>query len=680
MVYCKECQRSLKRWGSHKKSKIHNKNKTPTPKACVDFCKTHFGNRYNEMKRIIWEHITVEFSQVCYDVRHILSALDGHEPLPYLMGLIGDIQSGKTISLLIVAWYALFMSEKEYSVHILVYRLNSCKEDFLRKKDEGWLYDLVSNCVRRYVISEGDDIEMVGSIVSSFMFPGVEVELDTISGVRRVMSRVTSELGDLSSPCVPIIFWDEFHSSQTKGLTCDGGEFERLVEMARLRQVYLIGVSATWGRINLHTKYGQFSRGSPYICNIRPVHSSEFKYISPSCVELYYDNTFYNLSENEMASQAVSTDIKRCAGTGYKSLMITVTRLNNDQEDLVEYLKKRHPNIVVFTINQKTEGGISGAFDLHHAAIREAEGVVVVGDKSLQISVSVRPNSPIVDDSNRVLYGCTGMFMGCKGNTEAMLQSMRCTGIVPLDFIRPRVYLPDADSRDMLKHNINLNPKLNKAYLNTDHYIETEVDNSLYTGDRSHKIVVSTDDVNYIVFGTDKDKKADELREKLLNEGVIKRGNRVVIEEYTDDCTEITGATVDGWADFRSHFMEKGYTGEEDLLTFTKSEQIDLKKCFLFYKGKLNITEDGKGIQVPWDKRRYNILCKCWMLENGDLGYHKEFDSNSNDRRDGLYLLPMSGDSFKLKDCMLITKTNALETGDGSCQLKMPNGKYMYFS
>jgi hypothetical protein len=522
MVYhCKFCNANLKRQGSHLGSKKHKEKTKATlnahTKQLLDVISSNSCDHRDVIAQMSWWKIQQKYPELVHQITPILDKIrDGKTELGYLMGILGKVQSSKSLSICIIIWFTQFMCKYDFSISVVVFNLLNCKTDLEWKMDNYMFSDCIERAIDEYEHQHDEKYEFefktalnnwfsVGS--KSGKASNVEIYLGSAKRVGEMQKNVTDMMLKGKRNLVII---DEIHSIFTPANKKADKTLDTLRDWIMKEQVMVVGVSATWERVFLNEDFAEIGQKG-IICEITPHIPEGFRYMDIE--DIVYSNEASSGWSHDWVSRCVVSEMVRLESTEFIPMVYVMARFQEQQEQL-KTLLGNIDGVFPVVVNLKTS--LVSAFEEILSAVNSGGAaikcVVVIGEGSIGISVSIRPPKPI-QIGDKTLFALTALVSkksSKQENTENIIQSRgRILGLVPLNFPCAHIYTYNNAMIEGMKSNIKTNNIVNTLYKQPRTEVNIPTENPMYPNESDDVKCVYEEDqdgefIRKVFFGKDR--------------------------------------------------------------------------------------------------------------------------------------------------------------------------------
>lgn len=567
----------------------------------------------------LWNRILKAFPKTCESIRSCLVKTDRKEhPVEDNYDLIyGDVQSGKTRSIIILSWYCRYISVDIYPI-ILTINRGSVRDDMKGKMDEK---GEISKIIRDYfseIVSETDVVEYTRAFSLNFVdfltyrkngyigTSDVLVLIQNASNFRELISLYKTQ-SNLLSMCVIV---DEVHKMYTLssndrlgGLSkLTGGSIDMMywLHNEAKNRIYLIGVSATPLR-------------SMSDIHLYPVQTLKLN-SDPVGKMVYYGQFWDTKSPGHIHPYSRTSEIDalddifvRRKSKYIRVVLITTKTNQSDHHTLENEILEEFPYAEVWVINDTEDLSLSQRFDKLLEDIKDVDfrerlvngGIIIIGQKCFDAGVSVKPSPGkriefLLNGVKYRIFGITDQIYSPytknkPKNVETNLQAMRLFGYYPEDYVLNLWFIEEnPKGQSLLFQQFTLNRELISGYKKSPHSILSYID-------KTKADLFSHDLVPY-----DSDKmQVQRLSELPEYENLkIHETNRYKIGEFLirNDLASVGLSPNTKLSDL------KGKRGLQRVLR----ELVETE-----YKENFCLFGIDNFFQVPYSSDRYKELCKC---------------------------------------------------------------------
>jgi hypothetical protein len=462
--------------------------------------------------KAIWEMIQKKFHVLVSQLTPILDKIrDGEMDSGCLMGILGKVQSSKSLSICIMVWFAQFISEYDFDISIIVFNLLNCKSDLEWKMNNCIFSDCIENAIDECElthISSQTRTELIDwfSIGSkSGKGNSVNIYLGNVVQIKRMQKNV------MQNNRKNLVIIDEIHSIFTPANKKVDNTLDTLRDWIDKKQAMVVGVSATWERVFLNEEFSELIKHS-IICEITPHIPDGFRYMDIEDVD--YSNEVTQMWSYDWVFRCVIAEMKRLESTEFIPMICVLAKTLREQEDLRRLLGQTW-GVFPVVVNQNSSL-VSAFIEIQSAADagKRMNCVVIIGEGSIGISVSIRPPKPIVI-GNKTLFALTAMVsksLSKQANTESVIQSRgRILGLVPSNFPHACIYTYNDSMVKEIKDHIKSNDIVNGSYTSPTSMVTIPTKNPLYPNEvyetqSMHDIDFSGESVRKVFFGKNRDK------------------------------------------------------------------------------------------------------------------------------------------------------------------------------
>jgi hypothetical protein len=448
-------------------------------------------SEYHKLTKYIWREMCEKYVNTTNSLKDCLDSLSDFEKFTYNM-LYGDVQSGKSLAIALMAWYSSFITVDTVPI-IITKKLGNVRNDFVDKiSDNGLVNKMVKRCIEEFYVDKPTKFRE--DVYKYFQLKSLDYFKAKNKNQMRKMGEVLILLMEPANfqQCIKefnghckqnkktLVMIDEMHEmystnikerpnglseEQLKGFK-NSKMMYWLHEQWKDQKLYVMGISATPLRacVDRDVYPSVVHKLTSDVLNETQSYRNIDK-MQHKLIRNYEDET---IVETILKIEAIPFFIDD-SGVSYIKVVLLNRESHNVEQDKLKTVLEERTGMIVRIVNMKNDSihMMFNKLNVPENYEKLKKGLILIGKNMFGAAVSVKPSigDPFEfnsDGKRYKLYGITDMINKVSNSLETNIQALRICGLYPKRYIL-RLWMTEEDL-SLLKEQIKINGELVRKY------------------------------------------------------------------------------------------------------------------------------------------------------------------------------------------------------------------------